>query len=290
MSGRHSPRDNNNNNDDDNAADANEEFTVLTQVVSTEQNRMQKTASTFSALGPQNRYCQTIQKSARGNGSCSGASGLPSAKRSKTAASSSASIAEIQHPFLGGIAFQHGPSASAESRGARGTRYFQHRHAKLENQRPDTELYGNLIRPHGTASRLEDSSVPEKQEPERGDEHAPQKLLFEGIVGYFDGGTISTELSLYHLQKIFQVHGGSVVLYPLKRSTTHIFATNLASSKEDRARKSLTSAPRNAVQSPMVVNPRWITDCVRAGARLPEQSYRIIAADPKQRLLELPRG
>ena len=99
--------------------------------------------------------------------------------------------------------------------------------------------------------------------------------LFAGLSLQFNAGIILKErLSVYHLEHAVKYYGGKVCYFP-KRGITHVVCTNLSAAKMDKVAR---RAGRAVGGVAVVVTPQWVLDSLRAGRRLPEGQYSLLAA------------
>ena len=98
-----------------------------------------------------------------------------------------------------------------------------------------------------------------------------RSMIFDGVIIYVNG---YTHPNADELKEMILHHGGSYE-YALSSAVTHVIATNLPTAKI----KNLTDSVR-------VCNPKWITDSIEAGKRLPVDTYLLYETSRGQKQLE----
>ncbi|KAI9208597.1 BRCT domain-containing protein [Polychytrium aggregatum] len=92
--------------------------------------------------------------------------------------------------------------------------------------------------------------------------------ILSGVVAHIDG-YLGEGVNDLELKRLIEANGGRITRGPSAATTTHLVCTNLATSK----RATLGSRKRTSFK---IVDPKWITDSVAAGHRLPERPYEIL--------------
>lgn len=101
--------------------------------------------------------------------------------------------------------------------------------------------------------------------------------LFTGMSCYIDGRT-DDELGANGLAHLIARHGGGVVSMMAVTRVTHILATHLNGSKTH------AMLQRGGAAVIPVLHPRYITDCIKAGRRLPHVDYVTVGTPASGRL------
>lgn len=98
--------------------------------------------------------------------------------------------------------------------------------------------------------------------------------VMKGVIIWVDGHTTPSRLAL---RDVIGRHGGRLETYFSTKLVTHVVAENLATA----TRKRFAEMKRSDVK---IVTPKWITDSIQQGKKLPEELYTVKGmADPTQR-------